>query len=165
MPCILRILHLCSFSLSWNFSHLYVWLSIYRQLYAQALKYCQLCWRLKHSCHVEEGDKTKQNNTCNQFEDSRWIIFPQESGFGLLISEMPLPKVSRVLKLLSQSAVKVPQSSVCCWVYFGEHKQTCALSSISFRIAEQRFERADSTVRKNNFQHFWMIAASRTSVH
>lgn len=65
---------------------------------------------------------------------------------------------------------------MCCQVYFGEHKasagdtksvdtHTHTLSSIIFHITQQRFVRADSTVRKNYFQHFWMIAASRTNVH
>lgn len=74
---------------------------------------------------------------------------PQEPGFGLLVSEMPLPKVSRVLKLLSQSAAKVQQSRVCGWVCFGERDasagdtksaDTHTLSSISVRITKQRFK-------------------------
>lgn len=55
----------------------------------------------------------RKKNTRNQFGDSRSIISPQEPGFGLLVSEMPLPKVSRVLKLLSQSAVKVSSEAEC----------------------------------------------------
>lgn len=60
--------------------------------------------------------KTKQNKNpplIINFGDLRSTISPKEPGFGLLVSEMPRPNVSRVLKLLSQRAVKVPQSWVC----------------------------------------------------
>lgn len=92
--------------------------------------------------------------------------FPQKSGFRLWVSEIPLTKVSRVLKLLSQSDVKVPQSPVCCLVYFGERcasaenaKSTVPHTRLSISI------HIDSTARKNEFQHFSMIAASRTNVY
>lgn len=44
-------------------------------------------------------------------------------------------------------------------------QSTHTLSSIHFHVIQQRFDWADSTARKNNFNYFWMIAASRTNVH
>lgn len=63
MPCILRILRLRSF-FPLN-KHLYFRLSIYRQLYAQALQYCQLCPGVKDEALLsyeggQEIKKTKQ---------------------------------------------------------------------------------------------------------
>lgn len=42
---------------------------------------------------------------------------------------------------------------------------TRTLPSIIFHIQQQKFSQLDSTAWKNNFQHFWMIAAFRTNVH
>lgn len=44
-------------------------------------------------------------------------------------------------------------------------RRTRTLPSVIFHIQQQKFGQLDSTVRKNNFQHFWMTAAFRTSVH
>ncbi len=83
-------------------------------------------WRMKHSCRMKEGEiKTKQKNpknTCNHFWGLKLSNFPPGTRLQALDLEMPLSKVSGVLKLLLQSAVEVLQSRACRWVYFGEHE-------------------------------------------
>lgn len=80
---------------------------------------------MKRSCRMKEGEKKKQNkknNTCNHFWGLKLSSFPPGTRLQALDLEMPLSKVSGVLKLLLQSAVKVLQSRACPWVYFGEHE-------------------------------------------
>lgn len=89
--------------------------------------------------------------------------FPRNQASGLRFQKMPLPKVFRVLKLVSLQCPAKPTVLLGLFWCFKSADTHILINQRPHH--EEKLNQPDSTVRKNDFQHFVMIAASRTNVH
>lgn len=93
---------------------------------------------------MEEGNLNNKNITIiTKHMQSIWELkinrFLKETRLQALSFRNATSKISGVLKLLSQSGVKVLQSQVCLQVYFGEHNASAGdtMSVVTHTVIHQ----------------------------